>query len=116
MNLQEQYKRLFKNKPRKGDNNLLSEGSSAVDMNQFAQEVADQGDPSDIWDDVENGKKYIVIETEGMNRHAERQLRAITKGIASVHGYQVVEGYNTAQKLGIGNAYADDAILVYVGR
>jgi hypothetical protein len=95
---------------------FLNESTSAVDMNQFAQEVADQGDPSDIWNDVENGKKYIVIETEGMNRHAERQLRAITKGLASVHGYQVIDKYHTAEKLGIGNAYADDAILVYVGK
>ena len=82
----------------------------------FADDILAAADPSDMWDDIENGKKYIVIETDGFNKKAEKELIATVKKIAPKHGYQFVADYKSAQKLGIGNAYADDALLVYVGK
>tara|TARA_Y100000593_G_C4159774_1_gene261425 strand:- start:247 stop:576 length:330 start_codon:yes stop_codon:yes gene_type:complete len=94
----------------------ISEISSfdADRIENFGEEIWNY-DPSDMWDDVENGKRYITIETEGMGGKAERELKAITKEKAPEYGFKFVKNYKEAEKLGIGGAFADDAILVYVG-
>ena len=62
MNLQEQYKRLFKDKPRKGDNNLLSEGSSPKLQKAYDGVVAyydTLGEPSPV--DLHGFKKITQV-------------------------------------------------------
>ena len=51
-----------------------------------------------------------------MNKKAEGKLKTDVNTIASKHGYQYVKNGKAAQKLGLDNVYADDALLVYVGK
>jgi len=99
--------------------NLNHDNSYNIDrakaMKQFINEVYQQTDASDVWSDSENGKKYIVVEMEGMNRKSERQLRAIVEPLSLIHNFKYVANYHVAQKVGIEGAYADDALLIYVG-
>tara|TARA_R110002020_G_scaffold111976_2_gene258140 strand:- start:2428 stop:2694 length:267 start_codon:yes stop_codon:yes gene_type:complete len=86
-----------------------------TNIKQFMTEVTSQTDASDVWSDSENGKKYIVVEMEGMSRQAEKQLRTDVKIWALHLLFKYVGSYHIAQKLGIEGAYCDDAILIYVG-
>jgi hypothetical protein len=51
-----------------------------------------------------------------MNKKAEDKLKAEVGKVAKEFGFKYAKDYPEAQKLGIGDAYADDAILVYVGK
>ena len=100
---------------------VLKEGPApaAVEkkMNAFARDVQKTTDFSDAWDDVSrSGVRYIAFEMEGMNKKAEGALKANVKKLASKYGFAYVPNYATAKKLGLGDAYADDAVTVYVGK
>ena len=82
----------------------------------FMHQIIRDHDASDVWTDTQAGKQYVVIETEGMNKKAEDKLKAEVGKVAKEFGFKYAKDYPEAQKLGIGDAYADDAILVYVGK
>tara|TARA_R110001583_G_scaffold113683_1_gene264178 strand:- start:770 stop:1327 length:558 start_codon:yes stop_codon:yes gene_type:complete len=101
-------------------NESVNEASSRMhskDMNAFAQDVEKTTEFSDAWDDVSrSGVRYIAFEMEGMNKKAEGALKANVKKLASKYGFAYVPNYATAKKLGLEDAYADDAVTVYVGK
>ena len=90
--------------------------NEAADPSAFMSQIERDYDASDVWTDTEAGKQYVVIETEGFNKKAEDKLKAEIGKVAQKYGFKYAKDYSEAQKLGIGNAYADDALLIYVGK